>query len=159
MSKQWQIRRGTTAENNEFTGAVGELTMDTTNNTLRVHDGTTQGGHLVGMKLWNSQTVESVAANQWIRVTFPEEIDPTKIKVIAYAVIKTANNNFVVGDVIPFESLWGQNYRPLSISIRSTELQFNTSDQISTNNPNTSGTAVNIISYIRMVFDIYQIKQ
>ena len=87
MSKQWQIRRGTTAENNEFTGAVGELTMDTTNNTLRVHDGTTQGGHLVGMKLWNSQTVESVAGNQWIRVTFPEEIDPTKIKVIAYAVI------------------------------------------------------------------------
>ena len=29
MSKQWQIRRGTTAENDAFTGASGEITMDT----------------------------------------------------------------------------------------------------------------------------------
>ncbi len=44
MAKQWQIRRGTTAENDDFTGAIGELTMDTTTNQVRVHDGTTQGG-------------------------------------------------------------------------------------------------------------------
>ena len=44
MSKQWQIRRGTTAENNSFTGAIGEITMDTNTNGLRVHDGSTQGG-------------------------------------------------------------------------------------------------------------------
>lgn len=44
MSEQWQIRRGTTAENNGFTGAQGELTMDTEKKQLRVHDGSTQGG-------------------------------------------------------------------------------------------------------------------
>lgn len=44
MSKQWQIRRGTTVENDEFTGAVGELTMDTDKNQIRLHDGVTQGG-------------------------------------------------------------------------------------------------------------------
>lgn len=44
MSEQWQIRRGTTAENDDFTGAQGELTMDTQTKGLRVHDGTTQGG-------------------------------------------------------------------------------------------------------------------
>lgn len=44
MSKQWQIRRGTTVENNEFTGAQGELTMDTDKNQIRLHDGVTQGG-------------------------------------------------------------------------------------------------------------------
>jgi hypothetical protein len=45
MAKQWKIRRGTSAENDNFTGAVGEVTMDTTNKTLRVHtDGTTPGG-------------------------------------------------------------------------------------------------------------------
>lgn len=44
MSRQIQIRRGTAAENNAFTGAIGEITMDTTNKTLRVHDGTTAGG-------------------------------------------------------------------------------------------------------------------
>ena len=44
MSRQIQIRRGTAAEHENFTGAVGEITMDTTNNTLRVHDGQTRGG-------------------------------------------------------------------------------------------------------------------
>ena len=44
MSEQWQIRRGTTAENDGFTGAEGEITMDTQKKQLRVHDGTTLGG-------------------------------------------------------------------------------------------------------------------
>lgn len=105
-----------------------------------------------------SVSQESMSAGNYYTLTFPEEIDPTKVKVNAYAVIKTANNNFAVGDVIPFESLWGQNYRPLSIRIKSTNLQFNTSDQITTNNPNNSGSGVSIASYIRMVFDVYQVK-
>lgn len=48
MSRQVKIRRGTAAQHETFIGAEGEITMDTTNNTLRVHDGTTPGGHLVG---------------------------------------------------------------------------------------------------------------
>lgn len=44
MAKQVQLRRGTTTEHNSFTGAVGEATVDTTLNTIRVHDGTTVGG-------------------------------------------------------------------------------------------------------------------
>lgn len=44
MSRQIQIRRGTAAKHETFTGAIGEITMDTTNKTLRVHDGTTPGG-------------------------------------------------------------------------------------------------------------------
>ena len=43
-----KLRRGTEAEhdttNGGFTGAEGEVTVDTTNDTLRVHDGTTAGG-------------------------------------------------------------------------------------------------------------------
>lgn len=43
-----KFRRGTAAEhdttNGGFTGAEGEVTVDTTNDTLRVHDGTTAGG-------------------------------------------------------------------------------------------------------------------
>lgn len=42
-----QIRRGTAAENDAFTGAIGEVTMDTTNKTLRVHDGETLGGTIL----------------------------------------------------------------------------------------------------------------
>jgi hypothetical protein len=44
MSTQVQYRRGTGAQNNAFTGALGEITVDTTNWTLRVHDGATAGG-------------------------------------------------------------------------------------------------------------------
>ena len=43
-----QIYRGTTAQNDAFTGAAGELTMDTTTNELRLHDGSTVGGHIIG---------------------------------------------------------------------------------------------------------------
>lgn len=44
MSKQVKMRRGTATEHNSFTGVVGEVTVDTTNNVLRVHDGATVGG-------------------------------------------------------------------------------------------------------------------
>ena len=44
MSKSIQLRRGTSTEHDTFTGADGEVTVDTTNKTLRVHDGTTVGG-------------------------------------------------------------------------------------------------------------------
>lgn len=44
MSKQVKMRRGTATEHNSFTGVVGEVTVDTTNHALRVHDGVTVGG-------------------------------------------------------------------------------------------------------------------
>ena len=44
MAKQLQLRKGTAAEHSTFTGANGEVTVDITNKTLRVHDGTTAGG-------------------------------------------------------------------------------------------------------------------
>lgn len=44
MAKQLQLRKGTTTEHNTFTGAVGEVTYDTTTKQLVLHDGTTMGG-------------------------------------------------------------------------------------------------------------------
>jgi len=49
-TKRVQLRRGTTAEHAVFTGAEGELTIDTTRDIAIVHDGVTPGGHeLVGV--------------------------------------------------------------------------------------------------------------
>lgn len=39
-----QFRRGTTAQNAALTGSAGELSIDTTLKTIRVHDGSTVGG-------------------------------------------------------------------------------------------------------------------
>jgi len=45
MAIQLQVRRGTATQHNTFTGAAGELTLDTTHNSLRIHDGSSAGGH------------------------------------------------------------------------------------------------------------------
>ncbi len=44
MSTAVQRRRGTTAENDAFTGLEGEFTYDTQRKTIRTHDGSTAGG-------------------------------------------------------------------------------------------------------------------
>jgi hypothetical protein len=44
MSKQVRIRRGTTVEHASFTGVEGEITVNTTTDTIHVHDGATVGG-------------------------------------------------------------------------------------------------------------------
>lgn len=45
MSKTVQWKRGNTAQNSTYTGAQGEITVNTTNYTLVVHDGVTAGGY------------------------------------------------------------------------------------------------------------------
>lgn len=42
---QVKLRRGTTSQHAGFTGAEGEVTVDTDKDTVIVHDGTTAGGH------------------------------------------------------------------------------------------------------------------
>lgn len=56
MADQLQLRGGTTAENNAFTGAPREVTVDVEKRTLVVHDGATPGGN-------SMLTVEQVATN------------------------------------------------------------------------------------------------
>jgi hypothetical protein len=57
MATQVQFRRGTTTQNNAFTGAVAEITYDTEAKTLRLHDGTTAGGGTIVATLTGSQTL------------------------------------------------------------------------------------------------------
>jgi len=44
MTKQVQRRRGTATQHTSFTGAEGELSVNTTNKSVHVHDGATAGG-------------------------------------------------------------------------------------------------------------------
>ena len=44
MATAIQRRRGTTTQHGSFTGLAGEITIDTTKNTVVVHDGSTAGG-------------------------------------------------------------------------------------------------------------------
>ena len=64
MATQLQLRRGNTTAQNAFTGAEGEVTMDTTTNQLRVHDGSTQGGHVIGASSTQLNNYMTVANTQ-----------------------------------------------------------------------------------------------
>ena len=44
MAKLLKLRRGTTSQHSSFTGAEGEVTVDTTKDTIVVHDGSTAAG-------------------------------------------------------------------------------------------------------------------
>lgn len=56
-----QFRRGTTAQNAALTGSAGELSIDSTLGTIRVHDGSTAGG---------SEIVASTATQTLTNKTF-----------------------------------------------------------------------------------------
>ena len=56
MSTQVQFRRGTTTQNNAFTGAAGEISVDTDLKTIRLHDGTTAGGGSTMLNNTSAQT-------------------------------------------------------------------------------------------------------
>ena len=43
-------RRGNATQHSSFTGLAGEITIDTTNNTVIVHDGSTAGGHRLALQ-------------------------------------------------------------------------------------------------------------
>ena len=66
MTRILQIRRGTSAQNDNFTGLAGEITFDTTNKTIRVHDGETLGGtKLAKQTEINTFDINSVSATFW----------------------------------------------------------------------------------------------
>ena len=72
MAKLLKLRRGTTSQHSSFTGAEGEVTVDTDKETLVVHDGSTAGGHPVAAEdLANvsSSTIAGRLSNDAIAVS------------------------------------------------------------------------------------------
>ena len=63
MATQVQYRRGTQVQNDAFTGALGEMTIDTTNGTMRVHNGVTAGGSNIATVAYVSGQIGALSAN------------------------------------------------------------------------------------------------
>jgi hypothetical protein len=64
MSRTLQFRRYSNTALLSVTGAVGELIVDTTNDTITVHDGTTAGGTRLATENWSRNNQSSVAYSQ-----------------------------------------------------------------------------------------------
>jgi hypothetical protein len=63
MASQVQYRRGTNAQNAAFTGALAEITVDTTNGTLRVHDAITVGGSNIATVAYVTAQISALSSN------------------------------------------------------------------------------------------------
>lgn len=94
MSKQVQIRRGTTAEHATFTGAVGEITVDTDKETVVVHDGATAGGFPLARS--SGQTFTGTITIPTVEVTKTQEVFQT----LTHSGSGTLSINFDSGNVI-----------------------------------------------------------
>ena len=66
MSKSVRIRRGTSIDHSQFAGAEGEITVDTTIDTIRVHDGITLGGWPVLNAAKNSEVTADILTTKKI---------------------------------------------------------------------------------------------
>ena len=61
MAKLLKLRRGTTAQHASFTGAEGEVTIDTTKDTAVVHDGAQAGGRPLAREDMSNVSSASIA--------------------------------------------------------------------------------------------------
>ena len=86
MSKQVKLRRGTTSEHATFTGALGEVTVDTTKDVAVVHDGATAGGFAMARedrpRGWvKTEVFTTIPTSTW---TQTGKTDLKRIRVTAY---------------------------------------------------------------------------
>tara|TARA_B100002019_G_C21215080_1_gene571567 strand:- start:664 stop:1269 length:606 start_codon:yes stop_codon:yes gene_type:complete len=119
MSIEVQFRRGSESDHSSFTGANGEITVDTTNKTIRVHDGVTSSGFRLARydELGASANLQSYAAD----------------------IVPSANNVYDLGSS---EKVWAQVH---SSEVDTDQLKLSTNEYsvILQSTANTRITAIN----------------
>ena len=97
MTTQVQFRRGSTSDHALFTGAAGELTIDTDKNMAVIHDGTTTGGFDVFRARWELINTSQILGTS-LRYLVDSSGGPLTLTLPLY------NNKLVPkeGDVIEF---------------------------------------------------------
>lgn len=130
-----QLRRGSTADNSTFTGASGEVVVDTTLNTLVVHDGTLAGGHYLAPLVSPSFTGTPTS-------TTPSSSDnSTKIATTAY--VQTAITSVVPNISVTTGSASGGG----SLSYNSGVFTFRPADLSSVSSSVTSSQIISALGY------------
>ena len=101
MAKLLKLRRGTTTQHNTFTGAEGEVTVDTTKDTLVVHDNSQAGGRALAREdLTNvsSSTIagrlsnDSIAPSKIGSGTLPSDVTIASINIVDGSIVNSDLN-------------------------------------------------------------------
>ena len=114
MAKLLKLRRGTTTQHGSFTGAEGEVTIDTTKDTAVVHDGSQAGGRPLAREDLNnvsSSTIagrlsnDSIAVSKIAAGTLPSDVKVTDSNV-------SGNLTIVNADVTSSAAIAGTKISP-----------------------------------------------
>lgn len=105
MATTLKLRRGTTAQHSSFTGAAGEVTVDTDKETVVVHDGSTAGGFpLMGTKA--PQTLDVNSTSTALRITQTGTGDALLVEDSSNPdsspFVIDANGRVIVGNTVPY---------------------------------------------------------
>ncbi len=104
-----QLRRGTAAEHGSFTGAAGEVTVNTTRNSVHIHDGSTAGGTEMATKSsvdnLSSNAITDADADTHVKVEASSDNDEVQVtaggnlvaKVTSAAILPGANDTYNLG--------------------------------------------------------------
>ena len=101
MAKRVQRRRGTTSEHGNFTGFEGEITVDTTIDTLRVHDGSLAGGHALAKADASNLTLTNAIGIIQLNVTDGDETSGmTELQEISLTSSDNTTKKYVICDML-----------------------------------------------------------
>ena len=111
MAKLLKLRRGTTSQHGSFTGAEGEVTVDTDKETLVVHDGSTAGGHPVAAEDMANVSSASIAGRLGT-----DSIATSKIAAGALPTDVTIASANIVNGTIATDDIGGQQITTAKIA-------------------------------------------
>ena len=107
MTTQVQFRKGTTSEHAQFTGALAEITVDTSKNTAVIHDGQDVGGFELQRARW-----EDVNSNGNLSCGLRWLIDTSASALTLQMPYEASGRVPHVGDmleVVDFKATWAIN--------------------------------------------------
>ena len=103
MAKRLQLRRGTTSQHSSFTGAVGEVTVDTDKKVVVVHDGSTAGGvplataaDITGKQASDAELTELATMTSGTAGALAD-LTQTEVEILDGATVTTAELNLLDG--------------------------------------------------------------
>jgi hypothetical protein len=137
MPTQVQFRRGTATQSNAFTGAAGEITIDTTAASIRVHDGATAGGSQL-LSAGGTQTLTNKTIGA---ATISGNLTPSSN--VAFNIGSTSSwfNNFYGSAVHALYADVAENYLADAYYPGGTVVMFGGSAEVTVATPNTTRVA------------------
>ena len=107
MAKLLKLRRGTTTQHGSFTGAEGEVTIDTTKDTAVVHDGSQAGGRPLAREDLNNVSGTTVLG----RIS-TNTLNGSKLVDASVTSAKITNNTIVNADINSSAAIAGTKVSP-----------------------------------------------